>query len=178
MSPAACVVSRETPKTNTISSPTHYSIRPLRMREALALARWRYTGIYSSYNFGLAASLWIAIAQLLFKLLGTSLYYAAHNAEGDLVGMFSFYPRPGNIVEVGLGMRPDKTGQGAGLTFVRAGLDFARDQFKPASFQLDVAVFNQRARLIYERAGFTQTSTLTRRIKGRQEEYLQMRRPA
>jgi ribosomal-protein-alanine N-acetyltransferase len=148
------------------------------LREALALARWRYTGIYSSYNFSLAASLWIAITQLLFQLLGTSLYYVVRDSGGDLVGMFSFYPRPGNIVEVGLGMRPDKTGQGAGLAFVRAGLDFAREEFKPASFQLDVAVFNQRARLVYERAGFAQTGTLTRRIKGHHEEYIKMSRPA
>ena len=148
------------------------------MREALTLARWRYAGIYAGYNFGVAASLWIAFTQLLFHLLGTSLYYAVLDSEGDLMGMFSFYPRHGNIVEVGLGMRPDKTGQGAGLAFVRAGLDFARREFKPASFQLDVAAFNQRARLVYERAGFAETGTLTRRIKGRQEDYIQMSRPA
>jgi [ribosomal protein S18]-alanine N-acetyltransferase len=148
------------------------------MREALALARWRYSGIYAGYNFGVATSLWIAMTQLMFQLLGTSLYYSVLDSEGDLVGMFSFYPRHGNIVEVGLGMRPDKTGQGSGLAFVRAGLDFARDQFKPTSFQLDVAGFNQRARLVYERAGFAPTGTLTRRIKGRKEEYIQMSRPA
>jgi ribosomal-protein-alanine N-acetyltransferase len=148
------------------------------MREALALARWRYTGMYASYNFGLAASLWIGFVQLMFRMLGASLFYSVRDAEGDLVGMFSFYPRQGNSIEVGLGMRPDKTGQGAGLAFVQAGLDFARNEFKPTSFQLDVAVFNQRARLVYERAGFTQTGSLTRRIKGRQEEYIKMSRPA
>jgi ribosomal-protein-alanine N-acetyltransferase len=148
------------------------------MREALALARWRYSGIYSSYDFGLPASVGIAFTQFVFRLLGASLYYAVHDSGGDLVGMFSFYPRQGNVIEVGLGMRPDKTGQGAGLAFLRAGLDFARDEFRPASFQLDVAVFNQRARLVYERAGFTPAGTLTRRVGGHQEEYIQMRRPA
>jgi [ribosomal protein S18]-alanine N-acetyltransferase len=148
------------------------------VREVLALAHWRYTGIYAGYNFGLSASLWIGLTQLVFRMLGTSLYFSVHDSEGDLVGMFSFYPRRGNIVEIGLGMRPEKTGHGEGLAFVLAGLAFARDEFKPTSFQLDVAAFNQRARLVYERAGFAETGTLMRRMKGREEEHIQMRRPA
>ena len=99
----------------------YYSIRPLRMREALALARWRYAGIYAGYNFGATGQSLDRLHSVdCSELLGTSLYYSVLDSEGDLVGMFSFYPRHENIVEVGLGMRPDKTGQGSG-SGIRAG---------------------------------------------------------
>jgi ribosomal-protein-alanine N-acetyltransferase len=150
----------------------------MRIRDTLALAGWRYGGIYATYNVTFRESLTICGTQILFRLLGTSLYYSVFNRDGELVGMFSFFLRNENTVEVGLGMRPDKTGQGAGLEFIRAGLAFAKLRFKPAYFQLDVADFNQRARLVYERAGFTPIGTVRRQVSGRSQEFIKMSRPA
>jgi ribosomal-protein-alanine N-acetyltransferase len=155
-----------------------YSIRPMSIRDAMSLAGWRYGGIYAPYNVSYLDSLGICGTQMLFRLMGTSLYYSVFNPGGELVGMFSFYPRHENTIEVGLGMRPDKTGHGAGLEFLQAGLAFARERFKPAYFQLDVADFNQRARLVYERAGFTPTGTVRRQVSGRSQEFIKMSRPA
>jgi ribosomal-protein-alanine N-acetyltransferase len=155
-----------------------YTIRPMRIRDALALAGWRYGGIYATYNVGYLDSLGICCTQIVFRLLASSLYYSVFNQGGELIGMFSFYPRHENTIEVGLGMRPDKTGHGAGLQFMQAGLAYARERFKPAYFQLDVADFNQRARLVYERAGFAPTGTVTRQVSGRSQEFIKMSRPA
>ena len=64
------------------------------------------------------------------------------------------FERKGDALEYGLGLRPDLTGQGVGLDFFRAGLEFAHERFEPERVILAVAAFNERARIVYERAGF------------------------
>jgi ribosomal-protein-alanine N-acetyltransferase len=54
----------------------------------------------------------------------------------------------------GLGLRPELTGRGLGLEFVRFGLQFAHERFPGRRVILDVAEFNVRARKVYEKAGF------------------------
>ena len=61
------------------------------------------------------------------------------------------------MLEYGLGIRPDLTGRGLGLEFVRAGLEFGRERFRPGRIVLAVAAFNERAIAVYERAGFAET---------------------
>ena len=62
--------------------------------------------------------------------------------------------RPDGSATIGLGLRPDLTGQGRGLALVKAGLAYARDHYHPALFRLYVFEWNQRAIRVYERAGF------------------------
>jgi len=59
-------------------------------------------------------------------------------------------------------MRPDLTGQGRGLTFVSAVLDFARRTFTPTAFRVTVAEFNKRALRVWEKAGFQPGQTFQR----------------
>jgi [ribosomal protein S18]-alanine N-acetyltransferase len=65
-------------------------------------------------------------------------------------------------LDYGLGLRPDLTGQGLGLEFFRAGLVFARERYQPQRVYLHVAAFNERARRVYERAGFSVVSSHVR----------------
>jgi aminoglycoside 6'-N-acetyltransferase/ribosomal-protein-alanine N-acetyltransferase len=83
-------------------------------------------------------------------------YFSAHDADGLLVGFYYFDLR-GDILEYGLGLRPDLTGLGQGLEFFRAGLEFGRERFRPRQVVLAVAAFNERAIRVYERAGFVAT---------------------
>ena len=62
-----------------------------------------------------------------------------------------------DTVEIGLGLRPDLTGQGLGLQFFLEGVAFARDRFPGRRVTLNVAAFNERAITVYERAGFRRT---------------------
>ncbi len=85
-------------------------------------------------------------------------YFSVDDRHQQLVGFFQFKPQ-GDIVEVGLGLRPDLTGQGMGLAFVQTGLAFAQMRFAPQQFRLAVATFNLRAMRVYARAGFQTTHT-------------------
>lgn len=150
-----------------------YRFVPLRGRDAAAVARWRYPGAYAFYNGTLREMLLVWLAQVGLRLFGRTIYYAVLGPRGELVGVFSFVPR-GSTVEIGLGMRPDLTGHGAGREFLEAGLEFARQQLAPESFRLDVARFNERAIRVYERAGFVATHTFERWVGGKAYEFVEM----
>jgi [ribosomal protein S18]-alanine N-acetyltransferase len=154
-----------------------YRFRPMRWRDAWAVAHWRYAGEYAFYDTSFAALVPVMLAQSALRLTGRAIYYSAIDERDELAGVFSFV-RDGGTVEVGLGMRPDRTGQRAGLDFVLAGLEFAQQQFAPSRFKLNVATFNKRAITVYERAGFRHIRTFERWSHGRRNTYLEMARDA
>jgi RimJ/RimL family protein N-acetyltransferase len=91
-------------------------------------------------------------------------YYAARDEEGRFVGFYYFEQR-GDVLEYGLGLRPELTGIGLGLDFVLRGLAFGRRRFRPARIVLAVAGFNERAIKVYERAGFRVSGRHSRRFE-------------
>src|SRR6185437_3785751 len=138
-----------------------FSFRLMDEADARAILAWRYEGEYAVYN---AAADYDVSAAFLDP---RSPYYAARDERGEVVGFFCFGTsaaimgddEPGVYAEdhsvlIGLGLRPDLTGQGLGLAFVEAGLAFGKEQFAPTAFRLYVMTFNQRAIRVYERAGF------------------------
>jgi [ribosomal protein S18]-alanine N-acetyltransferase len=80
-------------------------------------------------------------------------FFVALDREGELVGFCYFEQKPPDL-DYGLGLRPDLVGQGLGLDFFTAGLAFAHERYEPRRVYLHVAEFNERARRVYERAGF------------------------
>ena len=80
-------------------------------------------------------------------------FFVALDPDGELVGFYYFEEKPPDL-DYGLGLRPDLVGQGLGLDFFNAGLAFARERYEPRRVYLHVAEFNERARSVYERAGF------------------------
>jgi len=92
-------------------------------------------------------------------------FFAAQDADGALVG-FYYYELKGDVLEYGLGLRPDLTGLGHGFEFFRAGLEYGRERFRPRQIVLAVAAFNERAAKVYERAGFVRAGTHVRTLPG------------
>jgi [ribosomal protein S18]-alanine N-acetyltransferase len=84
-------------------------------------------------------------------------FFEARDESGTLVG-FYYFEHSGPTVKFGLGLRPDLTGKGLGLEFVEAGVEFARERFRPKRIVLEVFEFNERAVRVYEKAGFRVTS--------------------
>lgn len=153
-----------------------YIFTPLRLRDARVMASWRYEGEYAFYNTGIFPLLFVVPLRWMLARMGVEVY-AVRDDDSDVIGTFS-YMRQGDSVEIGLAMRPDLTGRGLGLEFVRAGMDFAMRRFAPRVFTLDVATFNLRAITVYQRAGFTPVDTFKRTMRQGPVEFLAMTCPA
>jgi len=120
-------------------------IRQASVETLAAMASWRYEPPYEFYDGDEEP---VNNPERYFEALVVE--------DGELVGFYYFEHKEGAL-EYGLGMRPDLTGRGLGLEFVRTGLEFARRRFAPERIVLNVAAFNDRARIVYERAGFRLT---------------------
>jgi ribosomal-protein-alanine N-acetyltransferase len=154
----------------TDQQPTNYAIRPMSDDAAHTIAGWKYPPPYDFYD---AIDDPEDLDELLNPDRRRGRYFEAVDDAGNLVGFFE-YKREVKPLEIGLGLRPDLTGRGLGLDFVRAGMAFARSEFGARSLSLAVAVFNERARKIYERAGFRPAGRYLHRIMGTDHEFLRM----
>lgn len=153
-----------------------FRFKSLRWSDMRAISRWHYDGIYAFYDPEALPMLTVVLFRWLFRLIGLEAFIVFDDAH-ERVGIFTFIQRE-TSVELGLAMRPDLTGRGLGLAFVEAGMSFARARYAPTRFTLDVATFNERARRVYERAGFKPAETFTRHTHSGLVEFLAMYRPA
>lgn len=148
--------------------------------DASAIQAWSYEEPYQIYN-------WEAEDDISEMLDRRSPHYAVLDERDELIGFFAYGSSAqvwssvephlfseSKTITVGLGMRPDLTGKGLGLAFVNAGLDFARDQFKPDYFRLFVLTFNERAIRVYERAGFQRIGIYLQHNVNGDREFLEM----
>jgi ribosomal-protein-alanine N-acetyltransferase len=127
-------------------------IEPTSAETETERATWRYPPPYDFYDGDVE------------PVLNPERFYGAFDDAGELIGFYYFEPKPPDL-DYGLGLRPDLTGQGLGLQFFLAGLEFARARFKPSRVFLHVAEFNQRAIRVYERAGFRVVSSHVRKFE-------------
>lgn len=131
---------------------------------------WHYDGDFSFYDME-------ADKEDLDELLdpeqrGNSTF--AVTKENELVAFFSISKVAYRMYEIGLGMRPDLTGQGSGLVFLKEGLRFVKSNYNPKKITLSVATFNQRAIKVYRKVGFTDVETFMQNTNGSTFEFLKM----
>jgi RimJ/RimL family protein N-acetyltransferase len=137
---------------------------------ARAIMAWRYEAPYDVYNLG-AGDVDQKVRCFLDPVNG---YRTIVDRGGCLVAYCCFGPDaqvPGGdydnpALDVGLGVRPDLTGQGLGYAFVRAVLRFARQELAPTEFRVTVAEFNERAQRVWQAAGFRQVQQFERAPDG------------
>jgi len=142
--------------------------------EAVEISGWHYEPPYDFYD---ATSDADDLQELLDPKRRKDAYFSVFDEDSILVGFFQF-ERAGKTVDVGLGMRPDLTGQGLGVEYLLAGLEFARGRYAPDRFTLSVATFNERAILVYERAGFRRNNEYMHHTNGGEYLFLSMAREA
>jgi len=136
---------------------------PMDETAAREIVTWRYEPPYDVYNFEDCEE------TIQYALNPHNNFFALRDREGELIGFCSFGQDgqvPGGdyteqALDIGMGIRPDFTGQGYGAIFVEAALDFARKEFSPKKFRVTIAAFNQRAQRVWEVNGFQQIQTFT-----------------
>jgi ribosomal-protein-alanine N-acetyltransferase len=143
------------------------NVEQLTEPHAAEIARWRYEFPYEWYD---TASDPRRI-ELFVNPARREGLRAVVDDDGELVGFFNFV-REGNEVRIGLGMRPDLTGQGLAQPFIEAGLEYASAQWEPLRFRLWVARWNERALRAYRRAGFREVQS------SEPSRFVEMERPA
>jgi RimJ/RimL family protein N-acetyltransferase len=105
-------------------------------------------------------------------------YRAVLGHDGRL-DAFWYFKIDEDVIELGLGLRPDLTGRGLGESFLNAQIAHARGEWRPARLRLFVAVWNERAIRLYERLGFREVGRETRRFElVGTHEFVQMERTA
>jgi ribosomal-protein-alanine N-acetyltransferase len=153
-----------------------FVFRDMTGTDARAIAAFRYEPPFDVYDWGADPE---DLEELLDPGSWPDVWFAVHDADtGGLAGFAELHARD-ELVEIGLGLRPDLTGRGLGASFTEAICGFARERWRPARFALDVFPWNERAIRAYEQAGFVRGEVYVRRFPGGAErEFLRMERPA
>ncbi|HKG26944.1 MAG TPA: GNAT family protein [Thermomicrobiales bacterium] len=159
-----------------------FAFRAITPADVAAIVAWRYPAPYEFYDWDPADD----PAELLDPLAAC---VVTDDHDRVLAGFVCFgiggqtpggrraglYDEP--MLDLGLGLRPDLTGRGLGVSFVNAALAIGQERFRPAGFRLSVAAFNERAIRVYERVGFVRGERFTSPVHGVESEFLLMRRP-
>lgn len=126
--------------------------------------KWEYEEPYSLYN--------LEYDERSLKEFVTGEYFSVWSNE-DLIG-YVCYGEPATVpygkevgvyqdsaLDIGLGIHPRLTGKGKGLTFIKKAMVHGEKTYDSNYFRLTVAAFNERAKKVYERAGFSYESSFT-----------------
>jgi ribosomal-protein-alanine N-acetyltransferase len=136
------------------------------------VSNWHYDGVYSFYDMA-------ADEDDLRIFMDTknwqNITKAVLNENDELVGWASFYDENDEFW-LSLGLRPDLTGQKLGEEFVSECVKYAISKYKllKPTIKLAVALFNQRAIKVYQRAGFIETNRTFRDTHIGQVDFIEM----
>jgi ribosomal-protein-alanine N-acetyltransferase len=141
------------------------------------IATWQYPDPYKIYSLS---------SHVIPILMNPSTdYYAVVNRDEILVGYCCFGAEArviggdyseaqDSVLDIGIGMRPQSTGQGLGKLFVRAILDYAQKRYRPGRFRVTIAEFNKRSLRTFQSLGFCETFRFLRSGDGL--EFIQLER--
>lgn len=136
--------------------------------QAVEIAGWQYEEPYSIYN--------MEGSEACIRELLDGSYYSVLGREGELSGYFCYgisaQVPAGNdfqvyeqkdLMDIGLGMKPELCGRGNGAAFVLEGIEFGKKTFGVSGFRLTVAAVNARAVAAYGKAGFIKAAFFFRK---------------
>lgn len=148
-------------------------LRPMTEHDAEAIAGWRYEPPYDFYNLPPWDKLKARRQFFADPSSRKEQYISICTSDDRLIGFAQFIPK-GQALRLGLGMKPEITGQHLSAVFLDAVIREARRRAPWQELELYVVTWNKRAVKAYQRAGFIITKTLQRRIEGRYEPVYHM----
>jgi ribosomal-protein-alanine N-acetyltransferase len=140
-----------------------FIFRKMDVVSAREIAGWQYPPPYDIYNCNPNE-----VEEIVQWFVNPqSQYYGVWYEVGELIGYRCFGEDarvPGGdyraeALDMGGGIRPERTGQGLGVHFLEAAFEFARRHFYPMAFRATVATFNLRALRVCERVGYRPIQT-------------------
>ena len=142
-----------------------FRIHPMTEIEAHEIISWRYDPPYSFYD--------LTEEHLPELITEDNRYYAIHDENGTLVGLCCFgtearvqggdyLRKEPEVIDIGLGLRPNLTGRGLGKRMLLSILDFAYENFSPDRFRATIAQFNLRSIRTFQALGFSMTHSFIR----------------
>jgi len=148
-----------------------YKFKVMTQEQAEEIAfNWHYDAEYSFYDMEADKEDLVEFLDPIKR--GNSNFIVTK--DNEIIGYFSFNKVDINTIEIGLGMRPNLIGNGNGVEFVKAGLEFAKSKYTPQKITLSVATFNQRAIKVYRKIGFEEVDTFMQDTTVDSFEFLKM----
>lgn len=148
-----------------------YTFEIMTQEQAEEIAfNWHYDGDYSFYNME-------ADKEDLEGFVNAETrgkYTYSVTICNELIGFFSLNKVNDHIFDISLGLRPDFTGKGEGVAFLKSGIEFVKNNYDPEKLTLSVAAFNQRAIKVYRKVGFKDSGTFAQNTNGGTYEFLKM----
>jgi RimJ/RimL family protein N-acetyltransferase len=140
-----------------------FNYRKMDEASAREIVKWRYEPPYDFYDCDPAK-----VEEVVgWYLDPKNHYFTVWDEAGELIGFRCFGEDarvPGGdyreeALDMGGGLRPDKTGQGLGASFMESAFEFARQHYAPKAFRATVAAFNRRALRVCAKVGYRQVGT-------------------
>jgi [ribosomal protein S18]-alanine N-acetyltransferase len=134
---------------------------PMIVEAAIEIADWIYVPPYDFYNMGsseetlaelMNGAYWSISSSPLGELIG--FYCLGHSAQVPAGHEVGAYATTQPMIDMGLGLRPDLTGQGQGYQFLTYILKQINQIHSKTLIRLTVATFNLRAIHLYTKFGF------------------------
>ncbi|MGB6179554.1 GNAT family N-acetyltransferase [Carnobacterium sp.] len=142
----------------------------LSQQNAVKIAdEWKYDGEYSFYNMTEDPE---DYEEIISPILRENNYFQVI-INNELFGFFVL-EQTDDIVNMGVGIKPELTGNRLGVQFISLILDFIKENYFIPTVRLGVAKFNIRAQKVYEKVGFTKTREYQQPTNGTTYTFVEM----
>jgi [ribosomal protein S18]-alanine N-acetyltransferase len=135
-----------------------------------AILNWRYEPPYDLYNYleeDVTLQYFLSPQNNFYKIVkenGELIGYCSFGQDGQVLGGDYSY----EALDIGMGIRPDLTGQGKGFEYANAVLNFAENLFNPKAFRVTITAFNKRALRLWQKLEFEHQQSFERKSDGMQ----------
>nr|WP_258377582.1 GNAT family protein [Paenibacillus illinoisensis] len=138
-----------------------FHVVPMQEEHAALICSWTYEPPYNIYTWLPWEQMKALEVEFGDEQLRKEQYAVVLGEQDQLCGFVQFFPLEG-VTRIGLGMHPEKCGQGRGTAFVSAIVKEAIRRNPSHEIDLEVLIWNTRAIRVYHKAGFVTQDTYER----------------